>query len=64
MTAIRKHRPWAWSQISADPTAVDLPQHIGGNCEHGRHGHCPQLPGPAIGEPGTCGCDCHQEPAA
>ena len=60
MSAIPKRRPWAWSQISADPAAVDLPQHLGAYCERREHRGCPQLPGPEIGEPGTCGCVCHR----
>lgn len=55
-SAGRTARPWAWSQINGHP---DLPQHIDGLCQSGFHGDCPQAPGPAPGEPGTCGCPCH-----
>ena len=41
-----------------------LPQHVGGICQEGWHTDCPQKPGPAAGEPGTCGCPCHQAEAA
>lgn len=55
-TPPKSTHPWAWSQINGHP---DLPQHTGGRCQSGDRHDCPQTPGPAVGEPGTCGCACH-----
>ena len=58
----RKHaagateRPWAWSQINGTP---DLPPHIGGLCESGWHGDCPQAPLLVVVD-GCCACPCHR----
>lgn len=58
------HAPgWKWRKDFAGRLATPwgIPAHLGGICELGWHGDCPQAPNPPAGGFGTCSCECHQQ---
>lgn len=65
VTASRsKHAPgWSWRKDFAgniaQPWPSDHPAQVGGLCESGWHGDCPQAPLTAAVRSGQCACPCH-----